>query len=652
MTEEQVPKKSVVIKDVKNPKGGFEEETFSGIFKGKENMTFGNKQKVVSKRLVLSVVLLLTLVSVCGSFVYYRHQTIESVASLRQSFAKIVLLLNQSDVGDKKIDSGTESLDWDISGVSSIFKAFDLWSEGKSFPNYLIAFNKDIDTAESEIKLLKQNGINWLFDDGEAFLGSLDRLIGMVSSINNKAALLRNIASKFGLAGKISSDYLDMQSGLYTVKDGLDGLKEVLQGDVHLAFVFENVSEIRPAGGFNGSYADAAIKSGKIESFAVNDIFYPDQYFEEKIVPPKPLQLIAKSWGARDANWFFDFPSSAEKLISFLNGSSIYADSGIEFQGVVAINSRAVEKILKICGPIELLEYKLTLDENNFLTEIQEEVSINSASKGSARKQILKVLAPKIVEKIKSLDEDQKNELIASVFESFADKDIRIYFKNNKLETAAVSLGLAGEIYNLSDSDYADYLAVANANINGGKTDIFMTQAIFLKSELMTDGAIKNNLQITRTHNGQNQKLSFYRAVNQNYIQVLVPKDAKALKVTGKTVKTITPKVNYAKSGYDKDPDVEIFESGFQSGKKTLGYWLDVNPGKTGKLVVSYEEQSMIRDRFKFVYEKQSGVESAFKYELSAPAGFIFKETGTSTFIYESEDPPKRLIIDLSLKQI
>lgn len=652
MIEGQIPKRSSVVKDVKNPGGEFEERTFNGLFKSKGVLSFHKRSAVISLKAIVIGIFCLIFAAVFGMFIHYRNQTMKSVADLQASFAKISVFLNRSDVGNQKISPGTEPLNWTVANSSSIFQAFDFFSEGKRFPNYLIAFNKDIDAAESEMEALQQNGIKWAFEDGDAFLKSFVRLNGIVSSINDKAALLRNIASKFGFAGKISSDYLNLQSGLYIVKDGLSGLSEILEGDSHLAFVFENISEIRPAGGFNGSYADVAVKSGKIESFTVNDIFYPDQYFEEKIIPPKPLQIIAKSWGARDANWFFDFPSSAEKLISFLEGSSIYSDAGVGFQGVVAVNSRAVERMLEICGPIELPEYKLTLDEHNFLTEIQEEVSINSASKGSARKQILKVLAPKIVEKMKNFDGEQREKLLAVVLESFAEKDIRVYFKNKKLETAATALGLAGEIYNSPEGDYADYLAVANANVNGGKTDIFINQRISLKSDLLTDGTIKNALEITRTHGGQGQKLSFYRAVNQDYIQILAPKDAKALKATGNTVRTVVPKVNYVKSGYNKDPDVEVFESGFQSGKKVLGYWLDVKPGKTGKLSVSYERPSMVRKKFRFVYEKQSGVESALRYEVSAPAGLVFKETGTSTFIYESENPPKRLIIDLNLKEI
>lgn len=643
---------SPIVKDIKNSDGEFEDGVFNNLFKGKGSVFLKKKLKVFPAKAAAFGIVLAVAMVFFGLFLYYRNQTIKSATALHSSLVKIMVLLNQAESASSN-GIPAESLNGEAGQESlSIFQAFAFFKDGKNFPSYLIAFDKDIDAAVSETETLKQNGMNWIFEDGSLFLQSLNRLESIVVSINEKAALLRNIASKFGLAGKMSSDYLSLQSGLYSAKDGIEGLTEILSGDSHLALVFENISEIRPAGGFNGSYADLAIKSGKIESFEVNDIFYPDQHFEKNIIPPKPLQIIAKSWGARDANWFFDFPTSAGKLVSFLDGSSVYADSQINFQGVIAVNSRAVERILKICGPIELPEYKLTLDENNFLSEIQEEVSLNSASKGNNRKQILKILAPKIVERMKNLDEERKDDLLAGVLESLADKDIRVYFKNEKLEKAAISLGFAGEAYDLPDGDYADYLAVANANVNGGKTDIFMQQQISLKSELAADGTIKNNLEIVRTHQGQNQKLSFYRSVNQNYIQILALKGVKAVKAAGNTVKKIVPKVNYVKMKYTKDADVESFESGFQSGKAVMGYWLDVKAGKTGKLSVEYERPSMIRDKFRFVYEKQSGVESGLKYEVSAPAGFIFAETGTSTFVYESENPPKRLIINLNLKQI
>jgi hypothetical protein len=67
---------------------------------------------------------------------------------------------------------------------------------------------------------------------------------------------------------------------------------------------------------------------------------------------------------------------------------------------------------------------------------------------------------------------------------------------------------------------------------------------------------------------------------------------------------------------------------------------------------MEYEHIGTLSNRFRFVYEKQSGVDSMFSYSIQAPPGYVFKETGTSTYEYESANLPTRLIIDLTLSRL
>ena len=55
--------------------------------------------------------------------------------------------------------------------------------------------------------------------------------------------------------------------------------------------------------------------------------------------------------------------------------------------------------------------------------------------------------------------------------------------------------------------------------------------------------------------------------------------------------------------------------------------------------------------RYQFVLDKQSGVESSLDYKVSAPAGYIWKESGKSLYEYNSEGKtlPGRLKISLTL---
>ena len=55
----------------------------------------------------------------------------------------------------------------------------------------------------------------------------------------------------------------------------------------------------------------------------VRDIYDPDGQLTLKVQPPLPLQAVTTNWGARDANWFFDFSSSAKDFRASLSDSSL-----------------------------------------------------------------------------------------------------------------------------------------------------------------------------------------------------------------------------------------------------------------------------------------------------------------------------------------
>ena len=55
---------------------------------------------------------------------------------------------------------------------------------------------------------------------------------------------------------------------------------------------------------------------------------------------------------------------------------------------------------------------------------------------------------------------------------------------------------------------------------------------------------------------------------------------------------------------------------------------------------------------YQFVFEKQSGTARHYSFAVSAPVGFVFKETNSPAYTYETDDPPSRLILNLTLEKI
>jgi hypothetical protein len=257
-----------------------------------------------------------------------------------------------------------------------------------------------------------------------------------------------------------------------------------------------------------------------------------------------------------------------------------------------------------------------------------------------------------MISRMKTMTAGDKTELLRALSSRLDNKDVQVYFNDQRIQSFASKSMWSGEVYDIPDSEYGDYLAVVASNIAGEKTDAYIRQKIELRSLISEAGGILNTVSVIRVHEGDDASEAFYRADNQAYIRALVPNKAKLISISGATKKNITSLKEYDGEEYIKDPDVELFDSGMESGKAVFGDWLKVSAGKEKEMSIQYERPAAFSDKFRFVYEKQSGINSMFSYSVQAPSGYIFKETGTSVFEYENIDPPSRLIIDLTLERI
>ena len=83
-----------------------------------------------------------------------------------------------------------------------------------------------------------------------------------------------------------------------------------------------------------------------------------------------------------------------------------------------------------------------------------------------------------LFEKIGQLTEEQKAELLKRIVYRFLNKDIQIYFQDVLIENYLKDFGVTGDIFQSPENFNGDYLAVVNANVGGGKSDLFIKQKI------------------------------------------------------------------------------------------------------------------------------------------------------------------------------
>ncbi|MDZ4231307.1 MAG: DUF4012 domain-containing protein, partial [Patescibacteria group bacterium] len=357
---------------------------------------------------------------------------------------------------------------------------------------------------------------------------------------------------------------------------------------------------------------------------------------------------------------------SSENLTDYLEASSIYADD-VHFDGVIALNVKVMEDLLKLTGPIEVPEYDMRLDADNFLKELQKEVEANKVP-GENPKRVLQFAAPRLIKALGSLDESKRGRLIEVFVSRGRNKDIQMYFEDAGLDKLVRDLQVDGRPYEIKDNFSGDYLALVNTNIAGGKTDIFVDQYATLRSEVGADGVISNELVVTRYHKGQDEVEPWYNHLNQNFFKVFTHPDSKLSFIKGGEQKEIRPLVNYGFL-YSEDPDLAELEStrtilqvapdgyaeGYlEAGKRVFATWFNLNPGERHSLQMRWQAGRLaVRDgqNFTFVIDKQSGSEMEFDYALVAPEGYYWSQGSSDIFRYRSNSLPSRVVIELTLRE-
>ncbi|HTY39666.1 MAG TPA: DUF4012 domain-containing protein [Candidatus Paceibacterota bacterium] len=521
---------------------------------------------------------------------------------------------------------------------------------------------------------LQSDWSNLLFKDKSGAL--LDLLKGArddLAAINEAGDRLVSESNHFpGTPPFSPAQYLSSQIEISRARNFLDALIPYLEtpGERRFIVTLNNPSELRPGGGFLGSYAELTLDRGAVQAVEVHDINEPDRQFTDKIIPPKPLQGLVTRWRAADSNWFFPFPDSAAKTLEFLEASDMYAASGTKFDGVIALTPRVVSDLLEITGPITLTggDSTTTVDKDNFLMKIQEAVQAGQANRAPAPKTILSTLAPLLIERLADTPIDQEKFL--DLVKDWADKrDVRIFLRDKDLEGFAQNYGLDGGVFEPAANANGDYLAVVNANVGGGKSDLFIDQKVLLQSQVNEDGSVGDHLVITRKHTAKSTDPWWYKETNWNYLELFVPEDSQLDIASGTLERTIRPLVNYAGAGYRADDDLKILEDSAEdllafpevtvfkeSDKTVFGSWSKTPAGKSSEITFDYAHNTMTPPAdgvmYQFVAERQAGATGEFTYEISAPVGYRWKENGLPVYEYTTKDHPGRLILNLTFEKV
>lgn len=393
--------------------------------------------------------------------------------------------------------------------------------------------------------------------------------------------------------------------------------------------LFQNNSELRPTGGFPGTYGLLEFNGGYLKNIFVDDIYRIDGQIRENIIPPKEMQHITPTWGMRDANWWADFPTSARKVMDMYQ-----KDGGATVDGVITFTPTVITRILEVVGPIDMPEYKMQIKADNFLSLVQAEVEYGVRKDDNSPKKIIMDFTPKFIERLAEQDRDNWFKIFQILVDGMVEKHILAYFSAPDLEKIVLENNFAGEVKKTSD----DFLLVTYTNVKGSKTDAVTNNALDVQTGITDEGFIEHTLTITRTHTGGKTPYGFYNRQNSAYVRIMVPAGSELADIVGNTVFNPVPIMSYTDGNFRIDKELESYEAQArkergiktfsEAGKTVFGFWMMTDPGTTKKVTIKYLTPVKVRDDSYALYvQKQPGTQDKlnFNFVLPKEAQVIFR---------------------------
>lgn len=311
-------------------------------------------------------------------------------------------------------------------------------------------------------------------------------------------------------------------------------LPEVLGFNKPMTYLIllQNNYEIRPTGGYIGSFAIITVENAKITNLDIFDTNEFDRVSQRGFKPPSPLKefLHVDNWQLRDVNWSPDFPTTAKQAVKFYNLESA---KDMDFDGVAAVNASILPTIINFIGPVQIEENEF--NEENVILALEYEVELGFKEKGigyEGRKGVLVKLVKEVSSGIENLSLKEKIRLSEQLRNHADNKDMLLYSKNPDIQLALKEKGWTGEL----KPSKGDYLMVVDTNLGAFKSDFFIERSLDYTVDLTDMEKPKAKLVITYDHNAKesNWLTKDYRS----YVRVYTPKGSWMTKTGGVKDKT------------------------------------------------------------------------------------------------------------------
>lgn len=376
-------------------------------------------------------------------------------------------------------------------------------------------------------------------------------------------------------------------------------------------FLFLNNAELRPGGGFIGSYGVVTMDHGVPSKMHIAGTEKLDDVAPSSFVvqPPQAMRTYMQSdrWFFRDSNWSPDFVTNAQRALQFYSAEG--GEQANDIHTVVAITPEVLAAIMKYTGPVTIDDKQFTAE--NIADLLQYAVEVDFTHKQiptEQRKEILSKLAGVLATKIATLPPTKWGPLVQDAFQLIAERHVMVYDIDPAVQNSLDAMNWSGRML----PGTPDKLQIVDANLAALKTDRVVDRTAAVSLVQNKSGAWEETVTLTYKHNGGfDYRTTRYRS----YVRVFVPGDAA---FAGGTGAMSGDKINKKDAAGD-------FAVEHEDGMLSVGAFISVEPGASHTVTFRFTPSPAVLGaiaarHYNLYVQKQSGVPQ-FNLTLHADFG-------------------------------
>ena len=232
----------------------------------------------------------------------------------------------------------------------------------------------------------------------------------------------------------------------------------------------QNPGELRPTGGFIGSVALITIHNGQIISSTFKNTGELHAQAPPGSTMPRPYNdyLRASIWTLRDANWWPDWPTSAQTLDTFWQLNQQPAPDGL-----IALDLYAFEALLDVFESIDVVDYGL-INSPQGLEDVYGFYESPASINGD--KAFLGQLFQTMVEQLDHISPSQVLELASVWYAALQERHISVFIYDQPTQAIFAAHGWDGA----QNTQAADLLQIVDADLSYSDVFMFIEQQIAL----------------------------------------------------------------------------------------------------------------------------------------------------------------------------